>query len=114
MTAPQYRRHECTVDGRVVKLLPCECEMLAILLVCDPSQFTSTDDLFGAIWPNPDLEPNYAIDIIIHRLRAKGVQVENWYGGGWRIPAHHRADKQALTNMVDKGLMTTPDTRLAA
>lgn len=94
MTLPQYRRRECAVDGRCVRLKPAEAETLALLLVNGPDRFLSGDELIEALWPNPDFEPNWALAIVwrrIHELRAYGVPIENCYKRGWRIPRHARA-----------------------
>lgn len=87
MTLPQLRRHECTIDGRVVKLRHTLAELLALLLVSGP-KFLSRDDLIEALWPNPDFEPEWAETIIhlrIHELRAHGVEIESAYKFGYRV-----------------------------
>lgn len=98
MTLPQYRRHECTVDGRRIRLWSTWTEGLAVLLVSDPSGFVSRSTLIEAMWPDPDMEPDYAhtmVDRFVHELRRRGVTIENASGFGWRIPRWAR-EQQAL------------------
>lgn len=93
MTLPQYRRHECTIDGRLVHLCPQATELLATMLVSGPDRFLNADMLVQALWPDPDLEPNWA-EVMIWRyvlwLRRAGIPIENAYSFGWRIPRHAR------------------------
>lgn len=94
MTLPQYRRHECTINGRTVKFWwPMWSEVLALLLVSPPDRFISKSTLIEAVWPDPDFEPEYAARMIIttiHYLRSNGVEIETHYSFGWRIPEHAR------------------------
>lgn len=94
MTLPQYRRRECTVDGRTVRIKGAHCvELVALLLASHPDHRWTMGELIGALWPNPDFEPDWAESIIavrIHRLRAKGIPIESDWGFGWRIPRHAR------------------------
>lgn len=95
MTVPQYRRRECSIDGRTVHLCPAMCELLSVMLVSGPDRFLGSSVLIEALWPNPDLEPDYAESMIwryILRLRREGVVIENAYNFGWRIPRWARGD----------------------
>lgn len=93
MTLPQYRRAQCTINGCTVQLRPMWAETLATLLVSPPDRFVCKDTLIGELWPNPDLEPEYAANIVdkhIYFLRGLGVEIENASTFGWRIPEHAR------------------------
>lgn len=106
MTLPQAHRHECTVDGRCVHLPPAAAKVLEVLLVSHPDRFVPRDQLFAALWPDPDREPDEAskcIDVYLWRLRHLGVPIENCFArqaavgfGGWRIPRHARAGAMRL------------------
>lgn len=82
MTWPQYQRGECSVSAR---LSPQEAEILMVLLVRHP-QAVGTADLIEALWPDADIEPDYADSIVrraIGRLRGKlGTDriVSDWRG----------------------------------
>jgi DNA-binding response OmpR family regulator len=108
MTTPQYRRHECTVDGLTVRLSAAKTEFLATLLLCHPERFLSISELIEASWPDPDFEPDYAGNIIAHwieHLRLIGIPVENYWGFGWRIPAHARSEfGEVLVNEISPRL----------
>lgn len=94
MTLPQYRRNECDIDGRRIRMKPCEADVLAILMVSNPAGFVTKETLIEAVWPDPDFEPDYALQSIwvrINWLRAKGVPIETAYTFGWRVPAYARA-----------------------
>jgi len=97
MTAPQYRRHECTIDGRKEHFWPHCAEVLATLLVSNPDRFICANSLIESLWPNPDLEPDYAKSIIqraICLLRRNGVPIESDGTFGYRIPRWAREDTQ--------------------
>jgi DNA-binding response OmpR family regulator len=98
MTAPQYRRRECTIDGRTLKLKgTCYIELVALLLVSHPDRFVPLDELIEATWPDPDFEPDFAVSVLsvrLHRLRQKGIPIENDWGFGWRIPRWAREEIQ--------------------
>jgi hypothetical protein len=107
MTLPQYRRHECTINGRTVRLFG-ECttkaciangclnrELLALLLVSPPDRYLCRDDLIEALWP--DNEPDWATAIVhrlIHALRGLSVPIETSYTFGYRIPRWAREQRQ--------------------
>jgi DNA-binding winged helix-turn-helix (wHTH) protein len=97
MTIPQFRCHECTINGRAVKLRPQAAEVLSILLVSDPDEFVTQPELIEAMWPNPDFQPDYA-DTLLGKmftiLRQSGVAIENDWGRGWRIPRWAREQAQ--------------------
>lgn len=89
MTWPQYRRCECTADGRRVKLSHLQCEVLSTLLMLWPAP-VKKGELIEAVYPDPDREPdNLAryLDIVIHRLAAKigGFRILFDPGFGWRL-----------------------------
>jgi DNA-binding response OmpR family regulator len=99
MTLPQYKRCECSINGRRQRLSPQETELLALLLVADPDQWTSTGTLIEALWPDPDLEPEWAlkcVHVVAGRLRTTfGVPIVSRVGracGGYRIPREARAE----------------------
>jgi DNA-binding response OmpR family regulator len=88
MTVPQYRRRECTLDGRAVSLSWLETELLALLLVTDPERALGKSDIIEALYPNPDLEPEWADNLVyryVNKLRRHGVPIETEWGFGWRI-----------------------------
>lgn len=73
MTWPMYRRGECEFFGRLVYLSPMEAEALATLLL-NRGRLVTLWHLTEALYPIPDLEPDYAYGCVwqfIHRLRAK-------------------------------------------
>jgi DNA-binding response OmpR family regulator len=94
MTWREYRRNECLYRERRVRLSPQECEMLAMLLL-HRGQLVSYSDIIGAIWPNPDLEPEYTEKVmhqLSHHLRHKmpGL-VRTVFGRGFMIEVPERA-----------------------
>lgn len=97
MTLPQYLRHECTINGRMVPLRKSLADLLALMLVSGPDKFLSTQFLIEAMWPDPDFEPDWAETIVfrrIHELRMKGVQIERRYIFGYRIPRWAREEAE--------------------
>jgi DNA-binding response OmpR family regulator len=96
MTAPQLRRHECSIDGRVVHLRQTLADLLALLLVNGPDKYMPKEALIEMLWPNPDFEPDWAEAILfrrIHELRNRGVQIESCYRFGYRIPRWAREQR---------------------
>jgi DNA-binding response OmpR family regulator len=102
MTWPQYRRHECTIDGVTVRLRPQQAELLSVLLVGSPVGFLHADALIEGVWPDPDREPDTAencIAVYIGQLRRLGVTIEARFHcgrsvrqhNGYRIPVTARA-----------------------
>ena len=117
MTFPQYLRHECTVDGRIVRMRGLWAEALASLLVSHPARFVSRAEMIEAIWPNPDFEPDYAsvmVDMCIHGLRRLGVAIEHDWGFGWRVPEHARIGKESVNLFAAEHSGNTQEERLAA
>lgn len=104
MTWPQYRRRQCSLDGRVIRLRGQEAEILLMLLLSNPDGFLPRDQLIEAMWPDPDFEPESApisyFHVYMTRLRRLGVVIENRYRnhgpqdyGGWRIPREARGSE---------------------
>lgn len=58
MTWPQYRRHECSRFGRLVRLAPKEAELLLLYLL-RRGEIVSTDEAVAFLWPDPDHSPLY-------------------------------------------------------
>ena len=58
MTLPQYRRRQCVINGRKVRLGPMFNEALSLLLVAGPDRFVCRTELIEALWPNPDFSLN--------------------------------------------------------
>lgn len=70
MTWPQFKRRECTITAR---LSGRETAVLSTLLMHHPEP-VKIDDLIEVVWPDPDVEPEWAksqIYLVIKRLRAK-------------------------------------------
>jgi len=89
MTWPQYCRGECTFDGERIALPPLEAKILMVLLI-RRGEVVSTTEMIEAIYPNPDLEPDWAESIIFSKfshLRDKlpGL-IETVWGWGKVIP----------------------------
>ena len=62
-------------------------ERLLTALRTKRGQIVERDDLIGALWPNPDREPEGADGALrahIHNLRRKGVTIES--ATGYRLP----------------------------
>jgi|EndMetStandDraft_4_1072995.scaffolds.fasta_scaffold129243_1 DNA-binding winged helix-turn-helix (wHTH) protein len=68
MTWPQYRRNQCSIESFVIDLTDVEAELLSILLVRYPEP-VMLDDLIGAAYPDPDLEPDDARGAVTERMR---------------------------------------------
>ena len=68
MTWPQYERKDCSFRGQVIRLTTTECEIVSTLLM-RRGQAVPYEDIIGALWPNPDLEPDYAYNIIMQYRR---------------------------------------------
>lgn len=101
MTWPEYLDGCCLIDGRPTRLREREAELLSILLISHPDRFLCREAFIGAIWPNPDDEPESSegcyLSVYMTRLRRRGVVIENRYHnlgptdyGGWRIPREAR------------------------
>lgn len=70
MTWPQYKRHECRISGEyIIPLSPMETELLSTLLVLYPRPAT-IGELIEAAYPNPDIEPDWAEDIVGGGMRS--------------------------------------------
>jgi DNA-binding response OmpR family regulator len=103
MTLPQYYRRQCLVDGRVVRLTPSQTELIALLLASDPEFTFDIPSLIEALWPDPDLQPLTASEIIpvqISKLRAQGIRIKNEWGRGFRIPKEARAQPIAAERLA--------------
>lgn len=98
MTLGQFRRCECIIGGERRRLRPMAANLLFLLLVRAPGGFVSHIDILEWLWPDPDLEPDYAESMIsryVYILRKAGVRLEHQQKsvarGGYRIPASIRA-----------------------
>jgi DNA-binding response OmpR family regulator len=73
MSWRDYLRRECVLHGRVVRLSPIQTEIIALMLLrrgCAVSSAT----IIEWLWPNPDLEPETALNTLhehLYILRAK-------------------------------------------
>ena len=87
MTAPQSRRRQISVDGRIIRLTPSESR-LAELLVLNSGRTVRWPDIIEYVWPDPDRQPLdtkgclYAFTI---RLKTKGVPIFLHLGWGLAI-----------------------------
>jgi len=78
-------------DGERKKRIPPKQAAALFALMCKP--LVSVADLSEIFWPNPDAMPDTWVSAAkqhIHHLRRAllefGVDVENVYGRGWRLP----------------------------
>jgi hypothetical protein len=93
MTWPQYRRRQCTLDGKAVALTPTEADIVAVLLM-NRGKVVTKLDLFEAVWGDADIDMKI-VDVYACRMRAKlpgvieGVRQSRgvWDSGGLSIPA---------------------------
>jgi DNA-binding response OmpR family regulator len=95
MNWPEFQRQVCVINDEEVSLTPQETELLLILLLKHPKRHTPVSELIEAMWPNPDLEPDWAakrLQVLVFNLRGKGVEIESRYQFGYRIPVHARGD----------------------
>lgn len=86
MTMPMARRHQVSVDGRLIALTPAETELVATLLMLRPRPLTSRQliDLIHA--DDPEGGPLHKIvDVRVSHLRRKGVPVVNRLGIGFLL-----------------------------
>jgi hypothetical protein len=100
MSWAQYQMCYCRVDGKLTKLTPKQADVLFRLLVAPPGHQVSPQDLLEFVYPDPDLEPDYAencLVIFIHQLRMKGIPILNLSRsdrklkyGGYHIAPHAR------------------------
>lgn len=93
MTWAQYRRHECSVDGKPYRLTPQEGEILSHLLASGPIRPLGFDDFAEVLWPGEREEPFHAdrlIRVVISRLRRIGIMIESRNRFGYRILAQDR------------------------
>lgn len=79
MTWTQYKNHECSVSGFLVKLSSHEAEILSTLLVRYPSP-VDNKTLLESIWQNPDEEPENSVDVVFDVIRRLKNKI-----GGYRI-----------------------------
>jgi DNA-binding response OmpR family regulator len=97
MTWPQYRRSQCTADGRVVQLSPTEANVLLFLML--RPGWVSVNELIEFIYPDPDLEPDAAgktVSVFIYLLRQRVGRhaIESNVTRGYRL-ARDRQLKEA-------------------
>lgn len=86
-----YRRNEVDVGGLIVRLSPLEAEVLSTIIM---RPLTSRAQIIEAVWPDPDLEPDSAhnmVSVTISRLRRKGVPVACRHGLGFEIDPNYFA-----------------------
>jgi len=77
MTLPQSRRSHVTVGDREIYLTRQEHQIVEHLLLSRP-RYVTRDELIQVLWPDPDLEPDYAENTVgahICRARRKGVPI---------------------------------------
>jgi DNA-binding response OmpR family regulator len=87
ITLPMARRHQAEINGRVIRL-PTQTYQLLELIVLRGDLFSSYDELVEMLWPDPDLQPLTARDIVqtyICRLRKLGVRFSVFHGLGYRL-----------------------------
>lgn len=89
MTWPQYLRQECRHNGRLVRLSYYECELVSLLLM-RRGQIVPRGETIEALYPDPDLEPDYAVTLLHQRCmglrwKAPGL-IELAHGRGLTIP----------------------------
>jgi hypothetical protein len=86
MTVPQWRRDECRVDGRLVKLRPQWTSLVLALLLAPPGRLLTYGDLVSAVWPIPDLEPDgdvrEQLRLAFIGLRKFGIRPRVLFGRG--------------------------------
>lgn len=95
-------RGRVEVGGRQVRLAPLTMGVLLALLGQRPEPYLSTEAIIERVWPDPDLEPDYAVSIVrscVAKLRRAGIRVVRDRSGrgcrGYRIPPEARSDWQA-------------------
>jgi DNA-binding response OmpR family regulator len=94
MTWPQYQRCCCTVDGEHIYLTPHQTELLAVLLI-RRGRLVTREELWEAVWPDPDFAPEIKIvDVQICKVRqAVGGIIQTEWGRGYWIPRPADADR---------------------
>jgi DNA-binding phage protein len=96
MSVPQYRRSECSVDGRPVHLFPQSAELVALLLVSPPDRCVPYDLIIEAVWPDPDsqaLTAVHVLHVMVTKLRHRGVHIFTEWGRGLFLPAECRGER---------------------
>lgn len=94
MTLPQYRRHECTIDGHSLRLMRHEAEGLALLLAASPDRGLTRHEIAEAVWPDRRTRPISAVNCVsvhISRLKLLGVLIDGGREWPYRIPVEGRA-----------------------
>lgn len=84
MTVPMMERGEVAVT---VPLSPTESRLMAALIV-NRTRYLTVADLIECVWPNPDAAPEWEhgfVKLMLHRLRRKGILIENVIGIGYRL-----------------------------
>jgi hypothetical protein len=80
MTWPQYLRHQCRVDGRLIKMKGrLEPAIVFLLLVRGAGHLVPYVDVCEHLWPDPDLQPldwHNALSVFLRRLRTRGLPIE--------------------------------------
>ncbi|MBI5596767.1 MAG: response regulator transcription factor [Elusimicrobia bacterium] len=81
-------RHECTVEGRAVRLWRAEFELLRVLLE-RPGRLLTRDFLGQRVWGNPPPRTSRAVETTVQRLRRRlgtaGRRIETVRGCGFRL-----------------------------
>lgn len=83
MSWRDYLRRRCVFHGRAVFLPAQQMDLLAVLLM-RRGRSVSIGDLIEALWPDPDLEPDNALNqirVLIYRLRDKLPGLIELWGG---------------------------------
>lgn len=86
-----YLRGEVEVGGLIVYLSRQQVEVLSTIMM---RPLTSKAQIIEAVWPDPDLEPDSADNMvsgIISKLRRKGVPIGNRHGLGFEIDPNYFA-----------------------
>lgn len=73
MTWPEYRRGECLWHGRHVRLGQAQLEVLSTLLMRRGCP-VAVGELIEAIYPDPDLEPESAEEVVRNAIRILRVK----------------------------------------
>jgi hypothetical protein len=85
MTWPQYLRHQCRVDGRLVRLGGKYEHQLLFLLLVNWPRLVVYEEVIEWLWPDPDTQPlgvRLLIYSLVSRLKKRGVRIPNHFGVG--------------------------------
>jgi DNA-binding response OmpR family regulator len=85
MTWAQYRRRACSFEGREVPLGPIAAEIVSTLVMHGGRDVALTE-LLEAVYPDPDLEPDWGVSCIhriinkLRRLMPGSIATHGWHG----------------------------------